>query len=226
MRINLFAATTVALLIAAISVTNLQAQQPPSQQAPPPRGGSPAIAHGVAVIDITYILDNYARLKQASDAFKKDVEAVGLNFKKEQESFVKEAEKLKGFKPGSPDYKALEETLTKRQSDLKVNASIKEKEFGERESKIYLTAYQEVSNAVKVYAERNGISLVLRFSGAPVDQNNRDAVRAELFKTVMYNSREIDITDQILAELNRGAAIAAKPGAPGARPSPQQPPRK
>ncbi len=226
MRTNLFAATCVALLITAIAVTNLQAQPATSQQAPPPRGGSPAIAHGVAVIDITYILDNYARLKQASDLFKKDVEAVGMTFKKEQESFVKEAEQLKALKPGSPDYKALEEKLTKRQSDLKVNASIKEKEFGERESKIYLTAYQEVSNAVKVYAERNGISLVLRFSGAPIDQNNRDAVRAELFKTVMYNHRDIDITDPILAELNRGATTAAKPGGPGARPTPQQPLRK
>jgi len=222
-RTQLFAATTVALLIAATSVTNLSAQQ---TQAPPPRGASPAASHGVAVIDITYILDNYARLKQASNAFKADVEAIGLQFKKEQESFVKEAERLKGLKAGSPDYKALEEKLTKRQSDLKVNASIKEKEFGERESKIYLTAYQEVSNAVKVYAERNGLSLVLRFSGAPVDQNNRDAVRAELFKTVMYNHRDIDITDQILAELNRGATTAAQPGGPGGPARPQQPLRK
>ncbi len=212
MRTTLFAAASVAFLLVAFAFNHLHAQ---GQQQPANRSGAPAVNHGIAVIDITYILDNYSRLKQSTDGFKKDVEATGAKFKKEQESFMKEAEKLKSLKVGSPDYKTLEESLAKRQSDLKVEASIKEKEFAERESKIYLKAYQEVSAAVKVYAERHGISLVLRFNGAPVDQNNRDAVRAELFKTVMYNHRDIDITDQILADLNRSAAVAQPPAGPG-----------
>ena len=85
---------------------------------------------------------------------------------------------------------------------------------------MYLAAYREVTNLVRVYAERNNITLVLRFNGKPVDQNNRDAIRAELFKTVLYNSPSIDITDPILAELNRAAVAptAARPGVPPARP--------
>jgi hypothetical protein len=78
-----------------------------------------------------------------------------------------------------------------------------------------------------VYAERNGISLVLRFNGKPVDANNRDAIRSELFKTVLYNSPSIDITDAILAEMNRGAAVpptATRPAGPTAtRPAAPRP---
>ena len=105
--------------------------------------------------------------------------------------------------------------LAQRESDLKVKAALQQKEFAERESKIYLKAYQEVSAVVRTYAERNGITLVLRFSGAPPDPNNRDAVRAELLKTIQYSHRDIDITDPIMAELNRAAVASPQPGAPG-----------
>jgi len=205
-----------AVALAAFAVTSIHAQ-PPTQRATAP----PAATGGVAVIDITYILDNYSRLKQEGERFKAAVEATGKKFKAEQDAIVKSAEKLKQFKPGTPEYKKLEEELTKRQSDLKVEASLEEKTFAERESQMYLQAYREVTNLVRIYAERNNITLVLRFNGKPVDQNNRDAIRAELFKTVLYNSPSIDITDPILAELNRAAAApapptATRPGAPGA----------
>ena len=216
-------AVTAALLIPATAFSQVNTQQPAQQPARPAATGAtaPPRHQGVAVIDITFILDNYARLKADGDRFKAEVEAMGKQFKAQQDAIVKGAEKLKQYNAGSPEYKKLEEQLAQQQSDLKVQASLKEKEFAERESKIYLAAYQEVCNLVKVYSDRNGISLVLRFNGKPVDTNNRDAIRAELFKTVIYNDPAIDITDQILAELNRGAAApptAARPSQPGVRP--------
>jgi Skp family chaperone for outer membrane proteins len=156
--------------------------------------------------------------------FKADVENTGKRFKAEQEALVKSAERLQTLKPGSDDYKKLEEELAQKGSDLKVQASLEEKDFAERESQMYLAAYREVQNAVRMYAERNGISLVLRFNGKPVDANNRDAIRAEMFKTVLYNSPSIDITDAILAEVNRGAAApptATRP--PGGPPTATRP---
>ena len=216
MRTTLISAACAALVIVAIAITTTQAQAPAQR----PAAGQAASQHGIAVIDITFILDNHPRLKVATEAFKRDVEAVGKQLKGEQDGIVKSAERLKTFKPGSPDFKKLEEELAQKQSDLKVKASLQEKEFAERESKMYLAHYQEVTNLVKVYAERNGISLVLRFNGAPVDVNNRDAIKAELFKTVMYNDPAIDITDPILAELKRSSAT------PTAGRPPQQPPNR
>ncbi len=202
------------MALAAFAFTYTQAQQPGQ----PPRGPATAAAgHGIAVIDVTYILENYARLKQDGEKFKADVENTGKRFQAEQEAIVKSAERLKTLKAGSPDYKKLEEELAQKSSDLKVKASLEEKNFAEQESQMYLAAYRQLSHVVRVFSERNGISLVLRFNGKPVDANNRDAIRAEMFKTVLYNSPSIDITDAILAELNRAAAApptAARPGVP------------
>ncbi len=192
----------------------LRAGAATSRSAPRGRGRPGSNPHGIAVIDITYILDHHPRLKADMEVYRRDFENTGAGFKKEQEALIKGAESLKSLKQGSPDFKKKEEELAQRESDLKVKAALQQKEFAERESKIYLKAYQEVSSVVRTYSERNGITLVLRFSGAPPDPNNRDAVRAELLKTIQYSHRDIDITDPIMAELNRAAVASPQPGAP------------
>ena len=170
-----------------------------------------AAHHGIAVIDVTYILEHYSRLKQAMEVFKRDAQAAEDLLKKERDGIAKRAERIKTFKPGSPEYKAEEEAITKAESDWKLKVAAQRRDFNERESKNYLYAYRELAAAVKAYAERNGISLVLRFNGAPIDPNNREMVQMEVFKMVMYFDKSIDITEPILEDLNRRAAIAAPP---------------
>ncbi len=104
----------------------------PSGAGRPPAGTPPNLSHGVAVIDIGYIMDRYARVKQEQEAWKHDMESVGAGLKKEDEQIARSAEKLKGLKPGTPDFKKLEEELTQKSSDLKVKLQFQEKEFNDR----------------------------------------------------------------------------------------------
>ena len=76
------------------------------------------------------------------------------------------------------------------------------KEFLEREAKVYYQTYLEVVDAVKYYAKRQNIGLVLRFNGEPVDPNRRDDVLREINKPVVVQD-QIDITPDMLALLNR-----------------------
>jgi Skp family chaperone for outer membrane proteins len=211
-RTTFIVALGAGVICALAAFTQLEAQQ----QAIPPRAapaaGSAASAHGIAVLDVTYILEHYSRLKQAMEVYKRDAQAAEEGLKKQRDELQKRAEGIKALKPGSPDYKALEEQLTKGESDWKLKVAAQRRDFAERESKNYLRAYQELSAVVKAYSERNNIQLVLRFNGAPIDPNNREMVQMEVFKMVMYFDKSIDITDPILAELNRNAAIAAPPG--------------
>lgn len=170
------------------------------------------------MIDVTYILENYTKLKKAMDYYKSQAQQVEDSLKKQQEQIRKRAEGIKTLAPGTPDYKKLEEELTKAESDWKLEVASKRRDFAEQESSYYLKAYQELSAAVKAYSERNGIQLVLRFNGAPIDPNNREMVQMEVFKLVMYYDKRIDITGPVLAELNRNAGgVAARPQAPAPR---------
>jgi Skp family chaperone for outer membrane proteins len=220
-RTSFIAATLVALTYVAVAFTQADAQPPPATRpAAPPAGAAagatataPSAHHGIAVIDVTYILEHYSRLKQAMEVYKRDAQAAEDVLKKERDEIQKKAEALKTRKPGTDEFKRLEEEVTKAESDWKLKVAAQRRDFAERESKNYLRAYQELAAAVKVYAQRNGIQLVLRFNGAPIDPNNREMVQMEVFKMVMYFDKGIDITDPVLAEMNRAAAIAAPPAA-------------
>ena len=223
-------AATIFVLSLVASVPRLEAQnqQPPAGSrtgAPGSAAGASAAAggasngtvapqHGIAVIDVKYILDKYVRLQNDLKGWNGARENVAKELQTEAERFAKEVEKLKALKPSTKEYKAKEEELAKKDSDQKIQLQLKEKEFAEKRAALYLAAYQDITAAVKVYAERHAISIVLQFNGAPVDQSNPQAVQAEVLKFVVYQNG-IDITPIILDDLNRRAApggVAQPPG--------------
>jgi Skp family chaperone for outer membrane proteins len=172
-----------------------------------PRSGTPTAHHGIAVIDIKYILDRYNRLQADLKGWGAARDQVAADLQKQAEGFAKEVEKLKQLKPSTKEYKTLEEQLAKKDSDQKIQLQLREKEFAEKRASLYLAAYHDITAAVKAYADRNGISIVLQFNGAPVDQSNPQAVQAEVLKFVVYQNG-IDITPIILDDLNRRVGAA------------------
>ncbi len=210
MRTSLFVATLVAVACFACAADRVLAQpQPLARPAAP--AAAPSCPHGIAVIDVTFILENYSKLKSAMEYYKNLAQKAEDDLKKVRDGIQKKAEGLKAFQPGSPEYKRLEEEITKAESDWKLDVASKRRDFAEKESTYYLKAYQELTAAVAEYSQQHGIQLVLRFNGAPIDPNNREMVQMEVFKLVMYYDKNIDITDVILADLNRKAAVAAQP---------------
>ena len=181
---------------------------------------------GVAIIDLTYIFENHPGFQARRDAMRHEVEQAEEEVKVRREEMRKLAERLEGFRPGTPEYKQLEEELSRRSADLNVSTQLKKKDFLLSESKMYYTVYQEVLDEVRFYAERNGVNLVLRFNGDPIDTNKPEEVLKELNKSVVYYNTSIDITPIILEQLKRRQG-----GAPlqGNRPAPTQqqvPPRR
>ena len=51
-------------------------------------------------------------------------------------------------------------------------------EFLQREAMIYHNVYQEILQATDYFCKHNGIDMVMRFSGDPVDVQNPDSVLA------------------------------------------------
>ena len=82
-------------------------------------------------------------------------------------------EQLKDYKPGTPDFKRREEEITHRMSDLKVRASIEQRDFQERQMKAMYMIYREITEEVQRYAQANGLSLVMDYSSEPVDLERR-----------------------------------------------------
>lgn len=190
-----------------------------AQQAP--HHGAPM----VAILDLTYIFKNHTRFQQMSNDMRREVEAAENALKNDREAYNQLTQKLEQYKRGTPEYRALEEELAERAAKLNLQVNIQKKNFLEQEAKIYYTVYQEVIDCVKYYCDTNGVSLVLRFNGDPIDRNDPQEVLKELNKSVIYYNRQIDITPVILEKLN---SFQQKPGsypsaaAPGGQQVPPQ----
>ncbi len=179
-----------------------------------PHAGAPAGGlgiNGMAVIDVAYIFKNHARFKQQMDIMKQKVDAAENDVKAAQEEMKKSVEQMKQFNPGSPDYKRMEADLLKKQGDLQVKVNLQKKDFMEQEGKIYYNVSREIEDAVKLFATKNNIAMVLRFNGDQVDANNRDDILRSINKPIVYYDPRMDITPYILQDLNRSAGPSNGP---------------
>lgn len=215
MKRLIWIATLVAAVLTVSTASTAVAQGQPQQ----------SYAPGVAIIDLTYIFENHPGFQARRDAMRQEVEQAEQEVKTRRDEMRKLAERLESFRAGTPEYKQLEEELSRRSADLNVSTQLKKKDFLLSESKMYYTVYQEVLDEVRFYAERNAVNLVLRFNGEPIDTSKPEEVLKELNKSVVYYNTSIDITPIILEQLKRRQG-----GAPlqGSRPAPtqQQVPRR
>lgn len=193
----------------ALGATAVHAQaQPAPAAAPAARATAPA-SHS-AVIDVGYIFKNHARFKQAMDKMKDEVMQAENALKAERDRINSLMETLKGFNVGTPEYKKLEAEVAKAQGDFSVNAQLQKKDFMDREAKVYLQVYNEIERAVSQFARDNGIAVVHRFDGDPVDSADRNRILGSITKPIVYYDPQIDITPDVLRMLN-GAAVAGAP---------------
>lgn len=218
MKKFLFVAAVAAVFAASeCSVDEAAAQQP--------RGPAAQPGSQVAIVDLTYIFANHVRFKALVEDMRHDVEAAEADLKSAKEALEKSAEKIDEYNRNSPEAKALEEELAKRQADLQVQVNIQKRNFMEQEAKIYLSIYREVIDHVKFHAERNGISLVLRFNGEPLEGEDLQGVMQYINRQVVHYNRAIDITPIVLDACNASAGPARQrqPAGPiGAKPAAKQ----
>ncbi len=208
MKTFFLSATSVAVLLMLYVVADVQAQRGPVA------GQGPAIG----IVDISYIFKNHRRFQGQMEAMKQDAEATKSQILKEKERITKKMEQLKEFKPGSEPYGKMEEEITHEQAEFNARGALQQKDFMERESRVYMTVYKEVSDAVSYEAQKRGMTLVLRFNGDPVEAANRESVLREINKPIVHYVREADITPDVLDELNRGAKPAVSGGGTAIRP--------
>jgi Skp family chaperone for outer membrane proteins len=222
---NVKKAQLLAVLAASALLLCLPGSDASAQQQPVRQPGHPGAGGNIALLDVSYIFEKLPRFKQMMDEMKADVDRAEQNVKTERDAIKKLADRLEGFK-GTADYKAMEEELAKRMGDLNVQISLQKKDFLLREARIYHNVYKEIQQEVEYYCAANGIDVVLRFSGDPVDVEKPDSVLAFINRPVVTYAKDRDITPIILDHLvKRSTAPNAVPspadnrGLPGGVPS-------
>jgi hypothetical protein len=192
-------------ILTVASSTDVLAQQGTARPSREPVASSPrpAVVRGpVAVVDINYLFKNHQGFKQSMDALKARVESADASLRARHEALAKERDKLSQFKPGSPNYKQLEQQVADAAAKMQVDMQLQKKEFLEEEARVYFDTYRQIQEVIADYANRNRIGLVLRFSRDPIDREDRQSVLAGVNRPIVYESG-MDITNDILSNLER-----------------------
>jgi Skp family chaperone for outer membrane proteins len=206
------------VLIAALT---LSITTPLAAQAPNPAGAN-AAKYNIAVVDISYIFKNHQRFKTTMESMKKEMEGIEADLKADREKIAALEQERNSFGAGTADYKQRDEEVARQMAEFQLKMGKLRKDFLEREAKVYYQTYLEVVDAVKYYAKRQNIGLVLRFNGDPIDPNRRDDVLREINKPVVVQD-QIDITGDILVLLNRDQQNSTpNPAQPGGGTARQQ----
>jgi len=133
----------------------------------------------------------------------------------------RQARSMVTFKPGSLEFKQLEEELARMQSEMQVQVTIKRKEFLEQEARVYFRIYKEIEQVVAYIANSYRFEIVLRFSADEMKEDDRASVLQGVNRAVVFQ-RGRDITNLVLTELNRmyppPAAVPSGSPAPTGKP--------
>jgi Skp family chaperone for outer membrane proteins len=202
------------LVVVSALTADVPAQNVPPQAQAVGSASANVSRYGVAVVDIGYVFKNHKRFQAERDAMKRDVEAAENALREETQAIQKLQERLEQLKPGTQDFKDLDDEVAKRKADFNLRATKQRKEFLDREARIYFKTHLEVDDAVKQFAQRHNIGLVIRFNGDEPDPNRREDVLRAINRPVVYQNN-IDITPDILQDLNR--SNVARNGAGGNR---------
>ena len=212
---HLLAATAGTVLVIGLAVCIVSAQPGQSRTA---MGPQPKIA----LLDVNYIFDHHTGLKARMADLKAEMEKAREWRQQEYETIRKSIAQLQDMDAGSEAYKQLEEQTARRKADLDIQVRLQNKEFLNKEAKVWHTAYQDIWREVNYYASQpqNNIALVLSFDGDPVDKEQPDSVLRDIRKQVIWFSQELDITPIILERLNLRAGTANRTQSPGQRSRP------
>jgi Skp family chaperone for outer membrane proteins len=198
---SLLSIACLALVFAATSAAPVAAQQAAPQNYGPP----------VATLDVAYLFRNHARYKQLDDALRAEVSAAEQTFGQEQKAMQELSRRLGEYKPGSPEYKAIEEELAKKDADLRLRGAMLQKSFAEKKAKNYYDVLQEVKNYVRYHSEQHGVLLVVNFNGDEIDGANPQSVMRGLTDVVLYQHLSVDITPIILEMCNKNLPVPNAP---------------
>jgi Skp family chaperone for outer membrane proteins len=196
------------------------AQQAAAPGAAPVHGAN-AARYGLAVVDISFIFKNYPGFTTQIEGLKTEMEAADGKLKADRDRLVQMEEQRNTLKPGSPEFKQLDEQLAHLKAEFQIKQGTIRRDFLEREAKVYYQTYTDVSAAVKSYATQHNIGMVLRFNGDAIDPAQREDVMRAIMQPIVHQNN-IDITPEVLAvlgvDLRRAVPpTAARPGATQAR---------
>ena len=186
--------------VVAIMITSALAQ---SAIMPVTASAQDSSGHKIAVVDVAFIFKNHPGIKSQVASVEADLKGYEGTLKTKRDELKSAAEQLKSFKVGSAEYAAQEEKVASLESKLRLDMARKRKELADAEAQIYFANYQRIAKAVKMIAEHNKVSLVLRYNSEDMDLEKGESVIRGVMKNIVFHDDSLDMTAGVMQFLDK-----------------------
>jgi hypothetical protein len=109
---------------------------------------------------------------------------------------------MKDLTEGSPEFAELETKYTTKQSEIETRGKVLQRQFQQREAKVFHQAYLEIQDAVERACDLYKFTVILRFNRADPGSTDPQRVNQLLNSQVVYHRKRDDLTDAVLKYLN------------------------
>jgi Skp family chaperone for outer membrane proteins len=160
--------------------------------------------HRIGVVDIDYIFEKYEKVKVEMEEIKAEIQATEEKLKDMQKKGQEQFVEYKEMKEGTPEKKAKEEKLTQLQALFDAKRKSFQNELKREQAKLQLTIYQEIQDAVKVVANHNNITLVVKISrNDPGSTSDPARTQAMMGQPCIFHRKQDDMTETVLNLMNK-----------------------
>ena len=167
-------------------------------------GSAPSRGIKIGVVDLNAVFEKYEKRK-ASDAQLKEQEKQYqkiINDKKKE--LVSLNEKIQLLDLGSESRKRDEEIFEKKNMELESYAKFAEKSLMKKYKDYFGSLYTEVCKEVEDIGKREQYDLIIKKEEPELQSGGISELQFKVgIKTVLYHSESVDITNQVINNLNK-----------------------
>jgi Skp family chaperone for outer membrane proteins len=165
-----------------------------------------------AICDVAEVFDNYLKGKQLSTEFRQRGERLNTEDEQRAKAITDIDSELQGLVPGSDAYQARQQEQQRLKIEREVWRQMQVSQVDGERLKLTGDMYDEILAAVRKVAARRGVNLVL-YDKHRIDQpaSLTDMLQQVELKKVLYADETIDITGDVLEELNTAYEASHQP---------------
>lgn len=165
----------------------------------------------VGVVDLNTVFEKYEKRKMFDAQLKEQEKQYQKIVNDKKKELVSLSEKIQLLDLGSDARKKDEETFEKKNMELESYAKFAEKSLMKKYKDYFESLYTEVCKEVEDIGKREQYDLIIKKEEPELQSGGISELQFKVgIKTVLYHSTEVDITTQVIDNLNKKYSAASK----------------
>lgn len=169
------------------------------------QGAKRGLATALGTVDITAAYKISRKVKGLGEVFKAEVAARKVELDAVRDTIQRENDRLSTLAPDSAAHQNTQATIKALEAQYETKRKDSEAEFGRREAKMLCQLSRETEQIIAALAKKRGLLLVVRKYGPMEDVTDPAKAIEALGREILYADASLDLTQDVVAQLDLGA---------------------